>query len=440
MGIPRLQELAYIETAALAVARGESFEQIRVAMVDRAESIAREADLDGSFVAGKWDVLRADHRSHVHNTVDVLKELMRLGWVEQHVLPSTPQSAFAHGHVVFELTGRGREWTEAVTHDKRAGYNALVGELLAAHPQFEGFLRVVGARPDSSSNQLTVPLLRWEGETHRGADEFVTAFVAHMVDCLRDGDLGWTAEPEAVESAVLGYVTTAVRRVETRVERWKAQCRVEEERRASGAAEERKTGRAAKAPPALTPKRIASFCEEAAVRFAFTAAGCPMDYISHELLRRWSGFMGLANFSYYAPGPSALRLWATGAVTGRGPGATFDRSVGAPVRSALLAALPRICKEETERSAEGTGYCAVWRVRAAGCWQQRISNDEFDAVLQAVYHGHVDGLPFRIHLDGASAVRTPGSTRPLVVKTPAGIPRVFHVMRLYEKQREVAAS
>ncbi|QHC30486.1 hypothetical protein [Streptomyces sp. HF10] len=439
MGIPRLQELSYIETAALSVARGDSFEQIRVAMVNQAEKLAREADLDGSFVTAKWDVMRSDHRSHVHNTVDVLKELMRLGWVEHHVLPSTPQSAFAHGHVVFELTERGREWAEAVTQDKRAGYNALVGELLAAHPQFEGFLRVVGARPDSVSGQLTVPLLRWEEGAHRNAEEFLLAFVAHMVDCLRQGGLGWTAEPKAVETAVLDYATTAMRRVEMRIKRWEAQRLADERKRAVGALEEREPGRSVKAPPALTRKRIASFCEEAAVRFAFTAAGCPMDYISHELLRRWSGFMGLANFSYYAPGPSALRLWATGSVEGSGPQAEFKRSVGHPVRSALLAALPRICQEETERSAEGTGYCAVWRVRAAACWQQRISNAEFDAAVCDAYRGHVEGLPFRLHLDEASATRTPGSTRPLVVKTHAGVHRVFHVMRLFEKQREVAA-
>ncbi|MBJ7901882.1 hypothetical protein IF655_01015 [Streptomyces sp. DSM 110735] len=437
-GIPRLQELAYIETAALAVARGDSFEQIRVAMVDRAERIARQTDLDGSFDSGKWAAQRADHRCHVHNTVDVLKELMRLGWVERHVLPSSPRSAYAHAHVVFELTGRGREWTESVSRDVRAGYNVLVGELIDAHPQFEGFLRVTGARPDSESDQLTIPLLRWEGASYSGAPEFLRAFVRHVTECLHQGGLGWKAEPEAAESAVRDYVTAAVRRAETRITRWEAQRRADEAKRARGTVDEQVvSGRAVKPPPALTAKRIASFCEEAAVRLAFTASGCPMDYISHELLRRWTRFMGLANFSYYTPGPAALRIWATGAVAGSGPQATFRRSVGRRVRRSLLAALPRICQQEAERSGGGTEYCSVWRVRAAACWQQRISDDEFDAALLDAYRGDVEGLPFRLHLDGASDARTPASTRPLVLETSSGIRRVFHVMRLDEVHREV---
>ncbi|MER8028967.1 hypothetical protein ABTZ78_08395 [Streptomyces bauhiniae] len=431
-GIPRLQELSYIETAALAVVRGDSFEQIRVAMVDQAARIARKGDNDGSFNGAKWAAIRADHRRYVHNTVDVLKELMRLGWVKRCILPSSPRSAYAHAQDVFELTEPGRAWTDLVMRDTRVGYHVLFGELLAAHPQFEGFLRAVGARPDSISDHLTIPLLRWDDASHRTGQEFRHAFAAHLVDCLHQGGLGWNAEPETVVSAIDGYVTLAVQRVETRIARWRAQHRADEEKRLSGAS--RPT---AKAPPPLTRKRIVSFCEEAAVRLAFTAAGCPMDYISHELLRHWSDFMGLTNFSYYAPGPAALRLWATGTVTGSGAEATFQRSVGPTVRRSVLAALPRICHEEAMRMGATTDYYAIWRIRAATCWHQRINDAEFDAALLAAHRGQVDGLPFQIHMDGASGTRTPGSTRPLVSHTPSG-PRVFHVMHLEPTPAEVA--
>ncbi|MFD4789317.1 hypothetical protein ACFWN1_20120 [Streptomyces sp. NPDC058459] len=434
-GIPRLQELSYIETAALAVARGDSFGQIRVAMVEQAERIARKGDNDGSFNGAKWAALRADHRRYVHNTVDVLKELMRLGWVERHVLPSSPRSAYAHAQVVFELTPQGRAWTDLVAHDTRVGYNVLFGELLNKHPQFEGFLRVVGARPDSDSDQLSIPLLRWDGTSRRNGQEFRRAFIAHLVDCLRQGGLGWSAEPTAAAAAIDEYVSTAVQRAENRISRWKAHHQADREKALQSAGPQ--TGSTAKAPPPLTRRRIVSFCEEAAVRLAFTAAGCPMDYISHELLRHWSSFMGLTNYSYYAPGPPALRLWATGTVAGKGADATFRRSVGPAVCRSVLAALPRICHEETMRMATPTDYLAIWRIRAAVCWQLRISDAEFDAALLAAHRGRVEGLPYQIHMDGASGTRTPGSTGPLVSPTLSG-PRVFHIMRLEEADAGVA--
>ncbi|WP_435206811.1 hypothetical protein [Streptomyces sp. bgisy104] len=431
-GIPRLHELMYIETAAKAVARGEPFERIRLAMVDQAEQSARRADQDGSFDPAKWVAQRSNPSKYVHNTVDVLKELMRLGWVERHVLPSSPRSAYAHAHVTFEVTDEGRSWTQLVERDPRMGYNALVGKLLEAHPQFEGFLRLVGARPDSTTNHLTVPLLKYEGSSYENHDEFLRAFVAHVTEAVQEGDLGWTAEPDIVRMSLHDYVNTAVRRAKAR-----AAHRAQTDKQSAGG--RRKTKRAVEAPrnppgADLTRKRVAALCEEAVVRLAFTSAGCSMDYISHELLRRWCRFLGLANFSYYAPGPQALRLWATGRVSDSGEAVTFQRQVGSDVRHKALLALPRIWRDEAGRPG-GTMYRPVWQVRAAVCWDQRISDEEFDAALAAAYRGEVPDLEFGIHLDEASLVRIPGSARPFSLKG-----RVFHVMRLDETYQEVGAT
>lgn len=318
--IPRLQELTYIESAALAVAGGEPFERIRLAILDQAEQLARSGDHDGSFDSAKWHRRRADSMSYVYNTVDVLKELMRLGWVERHVLPSTRRSAYAHAHVTYEATESGRAWADLVQRDRPAGYNALGGALLKAHPQFEGYLRVVGAYPDSTTDHLTVPLLRNDGPPGNDYQRYLAAFISHVTEAAQAGNLGWTAAPGVIEENLRDYVARAVRRSEVR-------------------AKQRPADGAEPAEP-VTRKRFAILCEEAAVRLAFSAAGCPMDYISHELLRRWTRFLGLANFSYYAPGPPALRLWATGRVHGSGDPVTFNRSVGDQVRLSALEALP----------------------------------------------------------------------------------------------------
>src|SRR3954468_7626867 len=106
--IPRLQDLSYFEVALEGVRQGLRFEQIRRALVDRARDLDRDADLEGSFDEAKWERRRRDPREHVNNAVEVLKETMRLGWVERRVLPSGPDSSYLHSNEIFELLPPGR--------------------------------------------------------------------------------------------------------------------------------------------------------------------------------------------------------------------------------------------------------------------------------------------------------------------------------------------
>lgn len=72
------------------------------------------------------------------------------------------------------------------------------------------------------------------------------------------------------------------------------------------AADKRQTGE-----PYARNRDFVGACEEALVSFAFKQAGVKLDYISLEILRRRTRVLGVANFSYYVPGPPTLRLWAT---------------------------------------------------------------------------------------------------------------------------------
>lgn len=395
-GIPRLQDLSYVAVAVANVAAGATFEQIRRSLVSRAANIARDTDTDGSFDEGKWDKARADNTKYVHNTVDVLKELMRLGWMQQHILPSSPKSAYVHVDSTFQLTSAGEAWTRLVATDERAAYNALTGTLLDAHPQFEGYLRIVGARPDSTGSHLTIPLFKPNNPARRADEGFLDAFIAFATDAVGQGSLGWTADPSDIAASVRGYV----RRIQDR-------------------AEVRKK--------VMSGKDFANTCEEAITRFAFAAAGCRLDYISHELLRRWTRFLGLANFSYYAPGPSALRLWATGTVDDAGRTVTIARRVGPEVRRKALDALWGIWRDQRAEAAAGM-YLPVWQIRAAVCWKQRISDAEFDTAITEVLAGQHEDLGLHIHLDQASLRATPASTKPLIIPTASGLRRVFNVI------------
>lgn len=404
VGIPRLQDLSYIEVAVGQVAAGANFEQIRRSLADRAAEIARDADTDGSFDERKWEETRADQTKYVHNTVEVLKELMRLGWLSRHILPSGPGSAYLHADATFELTARGDEWSALSSSDRRGAYNVLIGVLLDAHPQFEGFLKIVGARPDSVAAQLTIPLLRWDATAQADEDQYLSALIDYVAGAASSGTLGWSAPKSVVDASVREYVSRSRARLKAR---GKPQTR----------------------------KGFVNTCDEAVTKVAFSAAGCQVDYISMELLRRWTRFLGVANFSYYAPGPYALRLWATGKVMGRGPDVEIARNVGPGARRD---ALDRLWQTWQERGAGTTAgmFVPIWEVRAAVCWHQRISDDEFDkAVAEALTGAHPD-LQFRIHVDQASVRATPGSTRPLILPTASGIPRVFNVVTLVPNTKE----
>ncbi len=398
VGIPRLQDLSYVEVAIAQVAAGASFEHIRRSIVSRAEEIARDSDYDGSFDERRWQGLRTDTTKHVHNTVEVLKELMRLGWVVRHVLPSGPSSAYLHQDASFTLTPDGERWAALARDNRRTAYNVLLGALLNAHPQFEGFLRVVGARDDSTSTHFTVPLLRWDGAQHKSESNYLDSLVDYVAGAAATGTLAWSSDRETIEGGIRNYVGRIRKRV---IARQKSQSR----------------------------QQFINSCDEAVTKVAFAAAGCRLDYISMELLRRWTRFLGVANFSYYAPGPYALRFWATGNVSGRGSDATIVRRVGIEIRKRALERLLQVWQER-HASNPGDMYVPIWELRAAACWHERISDDEFDKAIAEALSGIYPQLGFRIHLDQASVRATPGSTRPLVLPTDSGVPRVFNIATL----------
>ena len=66
--------------------------------------------------------------------------------------------------------------------------------------------------------------------------------------------------------------------------------------------------------PFLKNRDVVGACEEALVKFAFARHGVVLDYVSQEILRRWTKDLGVANFSYYVPRFEALRFWPTAEV------------------------------------------------------------------------------------------------------------------------------
>jgi hypothetical protein len=401
-GLPRLQELAYLETIAKAVASGLPFEQIRLALIDHIWGVRQSTPGDPPDPSD-YRAWRSDEKKFVRNVTDAVKELMRLGFVENATLPSSGKSAYAHKEATYHTTAAGRDWVELLETDRRAAYDDLIPRLLLNHPGFRCFLSAVGTIGDHRSS-FVVPLLRWgELPSHQRTQQvYRTAIGDYVAGALSSSDLGWLAGAAEIDASVNGYLDRILARAQAR-----------------------------ERDPFPTVRTFTQTCEEALVRLAFSKVGCNIDYVSMEIARRWSRWLGLASFTYHAPGHNALRFWSTAHVDLVNGRMSVQRRAGGEWRDQALNALYEYCQQARN---SGTTYLAVWEVRAAVCWKLRIVDDEFDrAVTDMIAGRRGDQLAWRIHLDQVSLGSIPSSAAPFVLTTSGAGTRAYNVMTVVPK-------
>lgn len=406
-GIPRLQELAYLETVATAVSVGHHFEGIRLAVADHIwgnRHSTPSTDLPDPALYRDW---RSDEKKFVRNVTDSLKELMRLGFAQKAILPSSGRSAYAHKDAKYDLTPAGKQWVEMLSVDRRRAYEDLLPRLIRNHPGFECFLTTVGAIGGNDRGTFVVPLLRWSQlpSTQRSQQAYRAAIGAYVAGALASSNLGWRADATEIEMSVNTYLDGILARAQARDR-----------------------------DPFGTVRTFTQTCEEALVKLAFTKAGCAIDHKSVEIAARWSRWLALASFTYHAPGPYALRYWSTARIDMRGSSLTVQRRAGGQFRDQALDALHEYCQQA--RGA-GTTYVPVWEVRAAVCWKLRIVDDEFDrAVTDMIAGRRGQSLHWRVHLDQVSVGSVPPSAAPFVLTTAAAGTRTYNVMTIVPKTTE----
>jgi hypothetical protein len=413
--IPRLQELSYLEVTARAVANGIGFEEMRLRLIDHMIQVGEASPGTGNVAS--YRTAKTNPKRYVRNVSESLKELMRLGMVEQATLPSKASTAVAYKSTTYALTGEGKAWVELLHSDRRAAYDHLCELLLMHHPQVAGYLKALGAVGSEPNASFIVPLLRWGDleRDRRSRENFISALAAVSAQAITKTELGWQSSESEIKAAIQEYVSG----IEARAE---AKAIQHPDHRPS--------------EPFARNQDFVNACEEALVKFAFTRAGTPIDYISMEILRRWCRTLGVANFSYHAPGPYALRLWPTAELEVTANGLAITRRVGDSWREQVIVELKEAY--DAVRRAEPTGslWVPIFRVRAAVCWKLRIPDSEFDsAVLELLRNERGPGLPYGVNLDQASYGSIPPSERPLVVAAPTGI-RIFKSMSLVPRSPE----
>ena len=402
--IPRLQELSFLEVAALGVAAGSTFEDIRRQLV--AHMIELRRNQPGTGNTATFQLAQQDPKRYVRNATESLKELMRLELVVPATLPSSARAARAYKNSTFDLTEAGQGWAHILGENLRRAYDELLGMLWKTHPQFEGFLRAISVNPTG----LVVPLAQWgqlpSPRTRERYIEFLTERVAAAVEV---GGLGWSATASEVRTEITSYIAGIRQSAQERNRR----------------------------DPHPRNQDFVRGCEEALVKFAFRQTGLSLDYISQEILRRWTKVLGVASFSYHVPGPMALRIWPTATLDVTGDVIHTRRRTGTEQVARVVATLREAYGEVRKDNPSRSLWVPIYRVRAAACYRLLIPDTVFDRALIKLLRNDLDlDIPFGVNIDPAQYGNVPPTELPLQVETSRGVRNYYSMSLVPRREKE----
>jgi hypothetical protein len=167
-------------------------------------------------------------------------------------------------------------------------------------------------------------------------------------------------------------------------------------------------------------------CEEALVTFAFRCAGLQLDYISMEILRRWTRELGVANFSYHVPGPSALRLWLTADHSMQDSSPVLRRHVGDEWVKRAMNEIPGAF-ERTRKRMPQQSWVPIYSVRALIGVNLGVGDGVFDLALQRfVARAGAREIPYRVNLEIFDSGAMPATERPFRHRDLSGHEHVYH--------------
>jgi hypothetical protein len=396
--IPRLQEISFLEVAAQCVSKGATFDEVRQALIGHMIGLREASVSTGNTAISRQAKPIPQH--YFSNAAEALSELMRLGMIEKATVPGTSSAVAAYQNRRFTMTIAGESWIAQLNLSKQTAYDTLLTNLWQHHPQFAGYLRLL------AKNMLVIPTAKWTemGRLPPNANErssFLAFLSRRAAQEATTGSLGWEATEDEIVAGMQSYIDN---RLESAVRR-------------------------SRPNPYPRHRDFVGACEEALVSFAFNKAGLPLDYISHEILRRWTKDLGVANFSYHVPTSPALRLWIT---------ADFDEVDGSPFfgrrvknwGNRIIDTLPE-AYSEVRRKEGNNAWVPIYRVRAVVCCKLGLNDPVFDAALKDfLEHKLCLDASFRLHFDPNEYGMTPPTEQPLKLIDRTGRISNFHVMTL----------
>jgi hypothetical protein len=402
-GIPRLQEIEFLQVAATRVAKDGTYDEVRKDLIDYMAAERERIAPTGNHAA--FRLARHDPHRYMRNATEALAELMRLGLVERAQLPTTRKIAPLYQNRRFGLTAAGTTWVNKLEHAPTDAYDELLVSLWSVHPKLAGYLRLLG------STMFVVPTANW-GQVHpdragpEGRESYIRFLAARAANAIEKGS-GWSATEEEITEAIRGYINDRV-----------------------AAATRRQ-----RPDPYPRSRDFVGACEEALVSFAFDRAGVQIDYISHEIIRRWTKWLAVANFSYHVPAAPALRLWATATLSedANGKLIEIERRTVPQCGDQVIDELPA-AYELARARLPGHSWVPIYQVRATVCSKLGLGDRIFDlALIEFLAGARRKDAPFSLNLDPAEYGSTPPTEQPLRVPDRSGRQQVFRVMTLVNR-------
>ena len=403
-GIPRLQELSFLEVAARAVSAGLTFEEIRRQLV--AHMIELRRSQAGTGNTAMFQLAQQDPKRYVRNAAESLKELMRLGLVVPATLPSSARAARGYKNSTFALTQAGLGWVRILEEDLRHAYDELLRMLWKTHPQFGGFLRAISANPAG----MVVPLAQWgQLPLPRTRARYIEFLAERVAAAVGVAELGWSAAATEIRTEITNYIESI-----------------------------RESARDRNRPdPHPRNQDFVRGCEEALVKFAFRQAGLSLDYISQEILRRWTKVLGVASFSYHVGGSPALRIWPTAKLDLSGDIIHIRRRTGSEQVANVVATLRQAYDEVRKDNPSRSLWVPIYRVRAATCYRLLIPDAVFDHALIQLLRNDLDpDVPFGVNIDPAQYGSVPPTELPLRVDTSRGVRNYYSMSLVPRREKE----
>ncbi|MXX28050.1 MAG: hypothetical protein F4Z82_21735 [Caldilineaceae bacterium SB0668_bin_21] len=397
--IPRLQELTFLVVAMRGVAEGVGFEQIRRNLIEHMIAMRLNSDATGN--TAPFRIARDDPRRYVSNVSEALKELMRLGLVEVATVPSSARAARNYATTEFAPTSEGVTWAQLLQDDLRSAYDHLLHLLWNTHPQFAAFLKEIDGQG------LVIPLLPWSRVAEPVTrDRYLRLLPRWVSERLGSEPSGWIASESEIGEAVGQYLAD----------------------RYQDARDRRRD------EPYPKNRDFVGACEEALVKFAFAQRGVAIDYISHQIVRRWTKELGVANYSYHVPGSNALRLWSTASIGESAGRIMAERRIGQAMIERAIDQMAASYEEVRRGGQTQSPWVPIYRVRASVCWSLRTQDAVFDRALRQVLTGdHQTAIPFGINVDMFQHGNVPPTELPLRLQTRRGI-QTYYAMSLVPKR------
>lgn len=358
--IPRVQHFIYFQEILQGVAQGATFDGLRSRLRVAASELARR--LEGRVTASRVE----DAYTLWNPTTDAIGEMMRLGLVQHHPLPSKRAKVDSYRDVKFALTDDGKAVIEQANGSETAYKRLLTPLLLEKHHYFSVLCELVAAEP------LYVP---------EYSEENLINF--------KSGSERWTQ--------LLGEDAAG---------------RIKESMPTANVSSDMVTARLKDAlhkrfPPGSEPTRksILDTVKDALAAVALESRGLRIDGTTFDILMRWGTQLYLMSESRYVHGqPQGRMIWSTASITPSSEGLKVVRRGLSELGDSIVAEIEKAYRHLADAlSAELGGsavlypYLEIFKVRALVAYRVRVNNAVVDRVIAEVYD-HSRKAPYRLEL------------------------------------------